>query len=108
LDTKITKDTKIAKLADEPAKALPQLEGVEVHEIPKSEAGELEVGKQLRLVEAQDGLDRLYLDNDSVSNDQIEPISRIKSKAFVFDRQTHLPPDTEPSPTQFMGKAVCS
>jgi len=68
LDTKTTKDTKITKLVDEPAKPLLELNGVEIQEIPEPKAGKPQVGEQLRLIEARDGLGRLYFDDDSVAN----------------------------------------
>ena len=66
LDTKSTKNTKITKLADEPAKPLPKLNGVEIQQIPKPKAGEFQVSEQLRLMEARYGFDRFYFHDNSV------------------------------------------
>jgi hypothetical protein len=106
LNTKTTKDTTTTKLADEPTKPLPELDSVEIQEVPESKAGELQIGEELRLVEARDGLDRLHLNHDRICDEQIKPIPGIEPKTVVLDRQADLPPDGEPSSNHFMGEAV--
>src|SRR4051812_4241476 len=57
-------------------------------------------------MEARHRLDGLHLDNDSVSDDQIETIAGIEPKALIFDRQVDLSPNRQSSPYELMREAM--
>ena len=56
-------------------------------------------------MEAQQSLDRLHLHNDSVGDNQIEPIPRVELKTFVLKRQGDLSADRQSPQDKLMREA---
>ena len=62
-----------------------EINDIEVHEERGLEAGELEIGEYLGLVNRQQNLHRLELDDDSASDDKVELIAAVDENALVRD-----------------------
>lgn len=78
------------KFSREPSESLLEINDVEVHEERGLEAGELEIGEHLGLVNGQQNLHRLELDDDSTVDDKVELVAAVDENSLVWDGELLL------------------
>ena len=81
--------------ANHPLDTVANCSNIEVHEQSKSKARELQIREQLCLKNRIHLLDRLDLDNQLVSYEQIKTQSGVEFDSVVDDRKHNLPLDRE-------------
>ena len=102
-----TKDTKITKGSErEPANAVTEQRDVEIHEQAELQFRQLQVGQNLRLVEARQRLDRLDLHNHRIGDDNVKPIAGVQLQAFVENWEGNLTLDRNATKAEFVREAL--
>ncbi len=88
-----TKNTKFTKdvLEGKTAKTVFQKRYVEVDQQAQPMARKLQIGQDLRLMEARHRLHGFDFDHDEVLDQKIKPISRVECHAPIGERKGNLP-----------------
>jgi hypothetical protein len=69
-------------------------------------ASQLEISKQLCVVDWQEVLDAFQFENDFILNDEVQSIPAIQLYAFVFDGQGHLALKSQPTEVEFVTQTL--
>ena len=90
----------------EPSQSISQNGRIEIHEQTDGQSRKPQVRDHLRFVNRQQAFDRFELEQDAFFDDQIEPITAIKSHSLVVDGKRSLLFELEPALGQ-LGAYTC-
>jgi hypothetical protein len=66
------------------------MDNIEVYKQTEGFATELEIGKDLRVMDGRDGLDRLYFHDHQVFCQQVDAVAEFELYSAVNDWETYL------------------
>lgn len=78
---------------------------VEIDEQRRWQARQAEIGEYLRLVEGLQALDGLYLHDETVFYDEVQPVAALQLNSLVGDRHGLLPLENKPAKRKLVREA---
>jgi hypothetical protein len=87
------------------SQAVLQARHVEVHEEARGEACELELGQDLCFVYGGQPIDSLQFEQETISDDKVEPVPAVEPDPLVVHRQCALPVEPQPSQRELLREA---